>query len=186
MGQMLILLAVALVAAALVWGVAVLIQGGDPGLQPAEPDGRAVPLPTVRPLHEADLGSVRFDTAARGYRMAQVDQAIRRAAYDIGYKEELITVLEAEVTALRDGRTEDAEVLRKAREAAQRPRTAEIVRVSDGEADGMIVLDAAAAEAVVEAGPEAATPEAVEPAAVEPDDTVDADAALAVPADAEK
>jgi hypothetical protein len=118
--------------------------------------------------------------------MAQVDQAIRRAAYDIGYKEELITVLEAEVTALRDGRTEDAEVLRKAREAAQRPRTAEIVRVSDGEADGMIVLDAAAAEAVVEAGPEAATPEAVEPAAVEPDDTVDADAALAVPADAEK
>ena len=41
--------------------------------------------------------------------MAQVDQALRRAAYDIGYKDELIGVLEAEVTALREGRTEDAD-----------------------------------------------------------------------------
>src|SRR5947209_17464622 len=123
MGQLVILIVVALVAAALAWGVAVLLLGRDPGLQPAEPDGRAVPLPTARPLTETDLGTLRFDTAARGYRMAQVDQALRRAAYDIGYKEELIGVLEAEVTALRDGRLEEAEVLRRAREAAQRPRT---------------------------------------------------------------
>ncbi len=51
---------------------------------------------------------MRFDTALRGYRMTQVDQAMRRAAYDIGYKAELIGVLEAEVTALRDGRIADA------------------------------------------------------------------------------
>ena len=50
--------------------------------------------------------------------MAQVDQALRRAAYDIGYKDELIGVLEAEVTALREGRARDADVLRRAREAA--------------------------------------------------------------------
>ena len=56
--------------------------------------------------------------------MAQVDQALRRAAYDIGYKDELIGVLEAEVTALREGRTEDADVLRQAREAASRPTAA--------------------------------------------------------------
>jgi DivIVA domain-containing protein len=123
MAQLLILLAVALVAAALAWGVAVLLLGQDQGLDPAEPDGRAVPLPTVRPLTETDLGALRFDTAARGYRMAQVDQALRRAAYDIGYKEELIGVLEAEVSALRDGRTGEADALRQAREAAQRPRT---------------------------------------------------------------
>jgi DivIVA domain-containing protein len=123
MGQLLILLAVALVAAALAWGVAVLLLGRDPGLEPAEPDGRAIPLPTARPLTESDIGLLRFDTGARGYRMAQVDQALRRAAYDIGYKEELIGVLEAEVAALREGRTEDAETLRRAREAAQRPRT---------------------------------------------------------------
>jgi DivIVA domain-containing protein len=123
MGQLLILLAVALVAAALAWGVAVLLLGRDQGLDPVEPDSRAIPLPTARPLTEADLGQLRFDTAVRGYQMGQVDQALRRIGYDIGYKEELIGVLEAEVGALRAGRAEEAEALRHAREAAQRPRT---------------------------------------------------------------
>ncbi|MDR7280566.1 DivIVA domain-containing protein [Catenuloplanes atrovinosus] len=116
-----ITLVMALVVAAIVFGVTVLVSGSDPALVPAEPDGRAVPLPGNRPLLEADIADVRFDTALRGYRMAQVDQALRRAAYDIGYKEELIGVLEAEVTALRDGRLEDADALRKAREEALAP-----------------------------------------------------------------
>ncbi len=119
MGQLLLLLVVALVVAAVVFGVTVLVTGNDPGLAPVEPDGRAVPLPGDRPLHESDVGEVRFDTAVRGYRMEQVDQAMRRAAYDIGYKDELIGVLEAEVTALREGRTADAEVLMRTREAAR-------------------------------------------------------------------
>ena len=58
--------------------------------------------------------------------MDQVDQAMRRAAYDIGYKSELIGVLEAEVIALREGRTDDADVLRQAREqSASKATTAE-------------------------------------------------------------
>ncbi len=118
MGHLLLLLVVALVAAALVFGVTVLIMGGDQGMEPAEPDGRAVPLPGARPLTESDLGNLRFDVAFRGYRMAQVDQALRRASYDVGYKDELISVLEAEVEALRDGRLEDADRLREARERA--------------------------------------------------------------------
>jgi DivIVA domain-containing protein len=121
MGQFFLILVVALTVAAVVFGVTVLVSGSDTGLTPAEPDGRALPLPASRPLQEGDLGQVRFDTAVRGYRMAQVDQALRRAAYDIGYKEELIGVLEAEVTALREGRTLDADALRRAREAAQAP-----------------------------------------------------------------
>jgi hypothetical protein len=52
--------------------------------------------------------------------MEQVDLALRRTAYDLGYKEEMITVLEAEVAALREGRHEDAELLRKVREEAAR------------------------------------------------------------------
>ncbi|MGB2568063.1 DivIVA domain-containing protein [Micromonospora citrea] len=118
MGQVLLVLVVALTVAAVVFGVTVLVSGRDPGLVPAEPDGRAVPLPGARPLRESDVGEVRFDTALRGYRMAQVDQAMRRAAYDIGYKTELIGVLEAEVTALREGRTADADALRRTREEA--------------------------------------------------------------------
>ncbi|MEU1808449.1 DivIVA domain-containing protein [Micromonospora aurantiaca (nom. illeg.)] len=125
MGEVLLLLVVALTVAAVVFGVTVLVSGRDPGLTPAEPDGRAVPLPGSRPLDESDVSDVRFDTALRGYRMGQVDAALRRAAYDIGYKTELIGVLEAENAALRDGRTEDADALRRAREeaAATRPDT---------------------------------------------------------------
>ncbi|GAA4573023.1 hypothetical protein GCM10023176_37140 [Micromonospora coerulea] len=124
MGEVLLLLVVALTVAAVVFGVTVLVSGRDPGLAPAEPDGRAVPLPGGRPLLEADVAEVRFDTALRGYRMAQVDQAMRRAAYDIGYKSELIGVLEAEVIALREGRTADADALRRAREEAAGPNPA--------------------------------------------------------------
>jgi DivIVA domain-containing protein len=121
MGQLLLFIVVALVVAAIVFGVTVMMGGGDPGLTPVEPDGRALPLPSDRPLGEEDVFRAKFDTALRGYRMSQVDQALQRAAYDIGYKTELIGVLEAEVTALREGRLTDADTLRKAREAAIAP-----------------------------------------------------------------
>ncbi|MDG4833547.1 DivIVA domain-containing protein [Solwaraspora sp. WMMD1047] len=135
MGQFLLLLVVALTVAAVVFGVTVLATGNDPGLAPAEPDGRAVPLPVTRPLVEADVSQVRFDTTVRGYRMAQVDQALRRAAYDIGYKDELIGVLEAEVTALREGRPADADALRRARQAALVPAATAAGPESAGPAD---------------------------------------------------
>ena len=125
MGELFLLLIAALVVGAIVFGVAVLITGDDQGIEGHEPDGRAIPLPTTRPLGETDVTQLRFDTVIRGYRMAQVDAAFRRAAYDIGYKEELIQVLEAEVTALREGRTEDADALRAAREAAIAPASQE-------------------------------------------------------------
>ncbi len=121
MGQLLLFIVVALVVAAIVFGVTVMVSGGDSGLTPVEPDGRALPLPSDRPLGEEDVIRTKFDTAFRGYRMAQVDQALQRAAYDIGSKGELIGVLEAEVTALREGRIADADVLRRAREAAIAP-----------------------------------------------------------------
>src|SRR4051794_37101246 len=123
MGQLLLFVVVAFVVAAIIFGVTVMLSGGAPGLTPVEPDGSSLPLPSDRPLGEEDVFRTRFDTAFRGYRMAQVDQALQRAAYDIGYKGELIGVLEAEVTALREGRTADADVLRRAREAAVAPPT---------------------------------------------------------------
>jgi DivIVA domain-containing protein len=121
MGQLLLFIVVALVVASILFGVTVMLSGSDSGLTPVEPDGRSVALPSDRPLGEEDIVRTRFDTALRGYRMNQVDAALQRAAYDIGYKGELIGVLEAEVTALREGRLADADVLRKAREAAVAP-----------------------------------------------------------------
>ncbi|MEV4823940.1 DivIVA domain-containing protein [Micromonospora sp. NPDC049274] len=171
MGQLLLLLVVALTVAAVVFGVTVLVSGRDPGLTPTEPDSQAIPLPGTRPLRESDVGAVRFDTGLRGYRMAQVDQAMRRAAYDIGYKSELINVLEAEVVALREGRTDDADVLRQAREqaagAVPGPTTAEpaaaAVPVDAGTA-------AAGADALPTATSSAADSDGVAPADSEPTD----------------
>lgn len=120
----LLVLVVVLVVGGLVFGVVSLLSGDDPGLVPAEPDGRARPLPNDRSLREEDLKAVRFDVALRGYRMEQVDRMLRRTAYDLGYKDEMIAVLEAEVAALREGRLEDADLLRKAREAAASPSDA--------------------------------------------------------------
>jgi DivIVA domain-containing protein len=124
--------------------VAALLAGADAGLAPAQPDGRAAALPEHRCLAESDVAQARFDQAFRGYRMDQVDRALRRLAYDIGYKDELIAVLEAEVTALRAGRLADADALARARQAAPAPATAE----------------AASPEA---ASPAPATPEAATP-----------------------
>ncbi|MEV0215137.1 DivIVA domain-containing protein [Micromonospora sp. NPDC050695] len=147
MGQLLLLLVVALTVAAVVFGVTVLVSGRDPGLVPVEPDSQAVPLPGTRPLRESDVGAVRFDTGLRGYRMAQVDQAMRRAAYDIGYKSELIGVLEAEVIALRAGRTADADALRQAREqsASAAERSTDVAEQPTGVATDAPRADGAAA-----------------------------------------
>ncbi|GAA0938366.1 DivIVA domain-containing protein [Virgisporangium aurantiacum] len=108
----------ALVVGAVAFGVAVLVTGSDPGLAADVPEGSSVPLPGHRPLAEQDFQALRFDTGLRGYRMSQVDSALRRAAYDVGYKTELVAVLEAEVAALREGRQDDADELQKARLAA--------------------------------------------------------------------
>jgi DivIVA domain-containing protein len=155
MGQLFLFIVVALVVAAIVFGVTVMMSGGDPGLTPVEPDGRAVPLPSDRPLGEDDISRTRFDTAFRGYRMVQVDQALQRAAYDIGYKGELIGVLEAEVAALREGRLADADVLRRAREAAVAPTTGGTDGIGGtdgtGVTEGTGVTDAADAAAALPA-----------------------------------
>lgn len=173
MGQLLLLLVVALTVAAVVFGVTVLVSGGDPGLAPAEPDGRAVPLPADRPLVEGDVARLRFDTAVRGYRMGQVDEALRRAAYDIGYKQELIGVLEAEVTALREGRTSDADVLRRAREAAVEPGAvaaglAGALTGADDQATGAPSPAAPPPDAPPPGGPRTAPPGVVIPPADDP------------------
>lgn len=142
---LLLAITVAVIAYLVVW----VFTGNDDGLDPEEPDGRAVPLPGSRPLVESDISSIRFDTVVRGYRMVQVDAALRRAAYDVGYKQELIDVLEAEVIALRDGRMDDAEALRQARDGALGGSGTTVVTTSPSHASRGDV-DAAAAEPAID------------------------------------
>jgi len=166
MATVLLVCVVILVIAALVFGIVSLLTGEDPGLVPAEPDGRALPLPNHRSLSETDLKRVRFDLALRGYRMAQVDRALRRTAYDIGYKDEMIAVLEAEVAALREGRLEDADLLRKARESAANPdpTTAAAPTAAADEAAPTAAADEAEPALDGEAAEPALDGEAAEPA----------------------
>ena len=160
--NILLLLVIAVTVGAVVFGVMTLVTGGDPGLRPAEPDTRAKPLPSDRPLVEGDIGRVTFDTAWRGYRMDQIDQTLRRLAYDIGYKSELIEVLEAEIVALRDGRIEDADALAHTRAAALNPKPP----VTAPEAVIELVSEVAPVRAAAEEEPEEADHEtdAVTPA----------------------
>jgi len=155
---LLLAIAVAVIAYLVVW----VFTGNDDGLDPEEPDGRAVPLPGSRPLVESDISSLRFDTVARGYRMVQVDAALRRAAYDVGYKQELIDVLEAEVIALRDGRMDDAEALRQARDGAVSGSGTTVVTTSPSSttrdrADAPVAEPASDSETDLDAGQEVAT-----------------------------
>ncbi|RLP93865.1 DivIVA domain-containing protein [Micromonospora sp. BL4] len=176
MGQLLLFLVVALTVAAVVFGVTVLVTGRDPGLVPAEPDSQAVALPASRPLRESDVGAVRFDTGLRGYRMAQVDQAMRRAAYDIGYKSELIGVLEAEVNALRAGRIADADALRQAREQSAGVATNEdaaaqqVERPGDDAGSGVAPVGPAGVGPLPGATSSPADSDGVAPAAAQADD----------------
>lgn len=138
MAHFILLLVGAAVVGVIGFGVTWLVAGRDHGLGPAEPDDAAVPLPTSRPLGEGDVTALRFDTTMRGYRMGQVDAALRRTAYDIGYKQELINVLEAENQALRDGRIADADVLREARNgAAASSKTGSSPTVARGSGDAV-------------------------------------------------
>jgi DivIVA domain-containing protein len=170
MATLLLVLVVVLVIAGLVYGVVSLLSGEDPGLAPVDPDGYARPLPHDRSLHEPDLKAVRFDVAMRGYRMAQVDRVLRRTAYDLGYKDEMIAVLEAEVAALRDGRLDDAELLRKARQDATTPE-----EPTDDLSEGSQVVDEEAASGIDpdQAEPDQAEPDQAEPEQAEPEQVIE-------------
>ncbi len=123
----------AAVAAGIAFAIVVLATGSDPGLVPRDRDRTPVTLPVDRPLTEPDVAETRFDTGLRGYRTSQVDTALARVAYDIGFKDELIRVLASEVTALRDGRTDDADTFRSIRQRAVHNR---MRHVSAGTEDG--------------------------------------------------
>ena len=85
------------------------IDGGGDGARALAGDGSR----SSAPMLTAQLTLHAGEAAVR-----RVPQALRRVAYDIGYKTELIGVLEAEVAALREGRVTDADQLRRARESA--------------------------------------------------------------------
>lgn len=101
-----LVVALAVVVAAVT--LAVVGGGGSGPLPDAAPERLSDPLPPDRPVDRDDVDNLRFPLAPRGYRMADVDDALGRLAAEL---------------AERDARIHDLEsALAGARAAADEPR----------------------------------------------------------------
>ena len=89
-----LVIALAVVVAAVTLAV---VGGGesDGPLPEAAPERLQDPLPLDRPVDRADVESLRFPLAARGYRMADVDDALGRLGAELAERDARIADLES-------------------------------------------------------------------------------------------
>ncbi|MFE9763319.1 DivIVA domain-containing protein [Streptomyces sp. NPDC005808] len=88
-----LVVALAVVVAAVT--VAVVGGGESAPLPEAGPERLVDPFPPDRPLNREDVEILRFPVAVRGYRMADVDDALGRLGAEIGERDARIADLEA-------------------------------------------------------------------------------------------
>lgn len=88
-------LLIALVA--VVGAVTLVVVGGGDGaaLPEAQPDRLVDPLPEDRPVDRTDVEELRLPLALRGYRMAEVDDALGRLGAELAERDARIAELEA-------------------------------------------------------------------------------------------
>jgi DivIVA domain-containing protein len=88
-----LLIALVVVVAAVTLAV---VGGGDRAILPeASPERLVDPLPASRPLGRADVEELRLPLAVRGYRMADVDDALSRLGAELAERDARIAELEA-------------------------------------------------------------------------------------------
>lgn len=102
---MFLFLVVALVVVVAAVTLAV-VGGGESAVLPEAPPERLVdPLPPNRPVARTDVESLRFPVTVRGYRMADVDDALGRLGAELAERDARIEELE---TALAGARARSA------------------------------------------------------------------------------
>jgi len=89
-----LVVALAVVVAAVTLGVVGGGEGDGP-LPEATPERLRDPLPLDRPVNRADVDSLRFPLAARGYRMSDVDDALNRLGAELAERDARIAGLES-------------------------------------------------------------------------------------------
>ncbi|MFF5311607.1 DivIVA domain-containing protein [Streptomyces massasporeus] len=92
------------VALAVVVGAVTLavVGGGENGPLPeVAPERLRDPLPPDRPVDRADVEALRFPLAARGYRMADVDDALGRLGAELAERDARIADLESALAGAR-------------------------------------------------------------------------------------
>lgn len=109
-----LVVALAVVVAAVTLAV---LGGGESGTLPeAEPDRLHDPLPEDRPVNRDDIDLLRFPLALRGYRMADVDDALGRLGSELAERDARIADLES---ALAGSRAVEPTSLRKPEEGEE-------------------------------------------------------------------
>jgi len=96
-----LVVALAVVVAAVTLAV---VGGGESAVLPEAPPERLDdPLPPDRPVSRGDVESLRFPVAVRGYRMADVDDALGRLGAEIAERDSRIADLESALAGARGG-----------------------------------------------------------------------------------
>jgi DivIVA domain-containing protein len=94
-----LVVALAVVVAAVTLSV---VGGGESAPLPeAVPERFQDPLPPDRPVNRADVEGLRFPLAPRGYRMAEVDDALGRLGAEIAERDARIAGLESALAGAR-------------------------------------------------------------------------------------
>ncbi|MEW2624810.1 DivIVA domain-containing protein [Streptomyces sp. NPDC048106] len=94
-----LVIALAVVVAAVTLGV---LGGGESAPLPeAAPERLQDPLPDDRPVGREDVESLRFPLAPRGYRMADVDDALGRLGAELAERDARIAGLESALAGAR-------------------------------------------------------------------------------------
>ncbi|MEV5984648.1 DivIVA domain-containing protein [Streptomyces sp. NPDC052051] len=100
-----LVVALAVVVAAVTLAV---VGGGESAALPeAVPERLDDPLPPDRPVDRADVEALRFPLAVRGYRMADVDDALGRLGAEISERDARIADLEAALAGARTAAVAD-------------------------------------------------------------------------------
>ncbi|MEU9334194.1 DivIVA domain-containing protein [Streptomyces sp. NPDC048290] len=92
--------------AVVVGAVTLLVVGGSDGggpLPDATPERLHDPLAPDRPLGRADVDALRFPLAVRGYRMAEVDDALNRLGAELAERDARIADLESALAGAHTG-----------------------------------------------------------------------------------
>ncbi|WP_053640891.1 MULTISPECIES: hypothetical protein [unclassified Streptomyces] len=81
-----------------------VVGGGDSEVLPdVAPEQLVDPLPVSRPVDRADVEALRLPVAARGYRMADVDDVLVRLGAELAERDARIAELEEALTGAGDG-----------------------------------------------------------------------------------
>ncbi|MEI7034508.1 cell division protein DivIVA [Streptomyces pratensis] len=81
--------------------LAVVGGGGSAVLQDVPPERSTDPLPANRPVGRADVEGLRLPMAPRGYRMADVDEALSRLGAELAERDARIAELESALAGVQ-------------------------------------------------------------------------------------